>query len=177
MMEQQRRGFIDRPVRMKWLLWVAVILIVAALVIFGLQLWQTAKLRGEAREAIREQIRLEGVALAQTIAITSREDIIRSRYGLVEEYFAEIVRQPNVRYLIVMTPNGNAVVHTNARFRGKRLTDEVSRKALEAQETLAQNVEEENLYDVAVPVMSFTKKAAVVRIGMSYEETQQLFEE
>lgn len=175
-MEQIKQNFMDRPMRLRWVMRVVVILIVIGLLAVGFEMWQQYKLRGDARDAVRAEIKSKGVALAQTIAITSRDDILKSRYGTLQEYFGELVHQPNVKYLIIVTADGRAVVHTDAKFQGKTLDDEVSKKAADAEDTLIQDLDAEKSYDIAVPVMAFTRKAGVVRVGVSYGAVEKMFE-
>jgi sensor histidine kinase regulating citrate/malate metabolism len=171
--EQKRKGFLDRPVRLRWPVRIVLGLIVIGLICYGIHLWQLSSLRGQAREALQNEIRQKGEALAQTIAVTAREDIRSSNSSKLQEYFADLVKQPDLQYLIVMETNGKAVVHTDAKFRGKKLDDDLARKALSASETQVTNVESRSLYDIAVPVMGFTSKAAVVRVGISYARARQ----
>jgi hypothetical protein len=174
-MEQQKRGFMDRPVRLIWLVRIVIVLIVAALVILGLQAWGMSRLRGEARDAVREQIRLKGEAVAETLAVTAREDILTKHYDGLQRYFADLVRQPDITYLVVMTPDGRAVVHTDAKLRGVLLIDKLSGHAIGATELLVQQEPEKSAYDVAVPVMGFTRMEAVVRVGVSYTSADEMF--
>jgi len=174
-MEQQKRGFMDRPVRLRWLLDVALVLVVAALVVFGIQAWSARAIKLAARRGVADQIKLKGEAVARTIAVTARQDILNGEYGRLQEYFVDMVSQRDILYLIVMTTDGTAVVHTDAKFRFKKLDDEVAKKALAANETLVQDLEATRTCDIAVPVMSFTRKTAVVRVGVSYASADEMF--
>ncbi|MBI2843678.1 MAG: hypothetical protein HYX78_09790 [Armatimonadetes bacterium] len=172
---ERRTGFLERTMRLRWVFRIVIGLIIIALIIFAYMFWRQIELRRDARESVREQIRAKGVAIAQTIAVTSREDIMESRYDDLQDYFEDLVGQPDVRYIAVMTPEGRAVVHTNARFRGRVLDDAVSRKAAAADDVFVQDIAREDIYDIAVPVMAFTRKAAVVRVGVSYAQVQRMF--
>ncbi|MEN6520870.1 MAG: hypothetical protein ABFD46_06945 [Armatimonadota bacterium] len=169
-------GFLDRKVRFKWPLYFIVVLILAGLVLYGVMSWQAAIVKGRARDMIRSEIRSKGEAIAETIAITSRDDIRNGNFDKLQEYFSDLVKQKDLQYIIVMQPNGQAVVHTNSRYRGTLLKDDLSGRALEITSIRAVDVKDQGLYDVAVPVMSFTRRAAIVRVGISYNRANQAFE-
>jgi len=177
-MEQAKQTFWDRPVRLIWVARMIAALVLIGLVVLGIQAWRAAGMRDEARAALRRDIQSKGIDIARTIAVTSREDILNRSYDKLQGYCADIVSQrdePDVRYIAIITPDGQAVVHTDAKFRGRRLGDDISRKAAEAADTLVQDIEADRTLDIAVPVMAFTRKAAVVRVGLSYARAAQLF--
>jgi hypothetical protein len=174
-MEQRKRGFMDRPVRLRWLAYVALVLIIAALVVLGIQAWSVRTVKLQAQAGAASQIKLKGEAVARTIAVTARQDILNGEYGRLQEYFADLVTQPDMLYLIVMTTDGTAVVHTDTKFRSRKLEDEVAKRAVAADDMLVQVLKATKTYDIAVPVMSFTRKAAVVRVGVSYASAEDMF--
>jgi hypothetical protein len=73
-----------------------------------------------------------------------------------------------------MKLNGEAVVHTNNKFVGKRLDDKLAKIALGANKMVITNMSSQNLYDIAVPVMGFTAKAATIRVGISYARARNI---
>ncbi|MEN6371127.1 MAG: hypothetical protein ABFD64_03855 [Armatimonadota bacterium] len=171
----QRPAFLDRKVKLRWPLYFIGVLILAGLVLYGVMFWQTATIKSRARDMIQSEIRSKGEAIAETIAVTSRDDIKNGNFDKLQEYFSDLVKQKDIQYIIVMQPNGQAIVHTNTRYRGTRLIDELSQKALEITSVQATDVKDQKLYDVAVPVMSFTRRIAVVRVGVSYNRADQAF--
>jgi sensor histidine kinase regulating citrate/malate metabolism len=174
-MEQMKAGFMERPVRMRWLIRIVLALIIIGLIGYLVTLWHTHSLRNTAIVTVRDRIKAEGTALAQTISVTSRDDIAARRYDKLQQYFADLVKQDGVQYIAVIMPDGRAVVHTNAKDRGKVLDDDLSKKAADATDTLVQDVAAQKVYDVAVPVMGLTRKDATVRVGISYADTERLF--
>lgn len=69
-MEQVKPGFMDRPVRMRWVIRIVLALIILGLVGYLVTLWQAHSLRNQAIDAVRDRIKAEGTAIAQTIAMT-----------------------------------------------------------------------------------------------------------
>ncbi len=175
--DQKKKGFLDRPVRLKWPVYIIGLLILLGLVLHVVKLWQMNSLREQAREAIRNEIKAKGQSLAETIAVTSRDDIRNGNYDKLQEYFADLVKLPqgDIQYLIVMKLNGEAVAHTNTKFRGKRLDDPYAKKALQADRLVIADAKKYQLYDIAVPVMGFTSRAAIVRVGISYARADDSF--
>jgi sensor histidine kinase regulating citrate/malate metabolism len=167
---EHKKQFIDRPVRLRWVIRMVLSLVIICFAIYLFHLWQMSTLRCKSRDAVQNEIMTKGEAIAQTIAVTSRDDIRNSSFDKLQEYFADLVRLPkgDVQYLIVMKPDGTAVVHTDAKYRGRRLGDTLAQNALKASDMVITNVNEKKLYDIAVPVMGFTSKAATVRVGISY---------
>ncbi len=170
----QRRRFLDRSIRLRWPIYFVGLLIVLGLYLQATHTLEVRRLNGDARAALKEEILSKGVAIAETIAVTARDDIRAENYDKLQEYFSDIVRQPSVdiQYLIVMKLDGEAAVHTNAKYRGKVLNDDSAKKALKAENLTVTEVDSQSLYDVTVPVMGFTSKSAVVCVGISYEKVK-----
>lgn len=174
-MEMSKSRFLDRPVRRKWLLYVSGFLILVFLIAYGLLSWKMHVLKNDAKQAVMDQIRLRAETVAHTIAVTSRQDVLNANYKDLQTYFADVVGQRDISYIAVVNTQGVAVVHTDAKFRGKKLTGDTNVKADAAQEQITQTIESDKLYDVAVPVMGLTERAAVVRVGVSYAGTESMF--
>lgn len=174
--EQRKKGFLDRQIRLKWPAYFIIALIVLGFVLYGIHMWQIASLRGQARNAVQDEIRKKGESLAQTLATVGRDTIFSSDYEKQQDYFNSLVKMPetDLQYLIVMKMNGEAVVHTNSKYAGKKLDDKLAKKALGANKMVVTDVPSQNLYDIAVPVMGFTAKAAVVRVGISYARSKRV---
>lgn len=175
--QERRPGFLDRKIRLRWSVYLVGLLIIAGLVFYGITVWQTGTVRGQARDMMRSEIEAKGKAIAQTIAVISRDDVRNGNFDKLQEYFADLVRQQDLRYIIVMRPSGEAVVHTDNRLRGVILKDDPSGRSLQATDVAVMNVEDRELYDVAAPVMEFTRRIAVVRVGVSYTRAKEAFEQ
>jgi hypothetical protein len=172
---ENKLGFLDRPVRRRWMLYASVVLVLVGLLVIGFQSLRNYRLATGARESVKNAMRSEGEAVARTIAVISHDDVVNRRYDRLQSYFTDLVGQQNIRYLALVTPDGKAVVHTDAKYLKQRLDDEISTKAIDATELTVQDSEKEKLFDVAVPVMGYTTKLAVVRVGISYARSDALF--
>jgi hypothetical protein len=169
----QKKGFFDRPVRLRIVIRIIGVLILVCVAQYGIGVWRLASAKAQSRNAIQNEIRHKGEALAQVIAVTSREDVRNSSFDRLQDYFSDLVKQPDVQYLIVQKLNGEAAVHTDAKFRGKKLNDVLTKTALDAGELTVTDVKEKELYDIAIPVMNFTSRAAIIRIGVSYGRSKK----
>lgn len=168
-MENNRTRFIDKTLRLVWVFRIVLFLILIGLASFGYQYYKTYAMRNTAIEALQSERSNYALALARTIAVTSREDILKSRFDVLQDYFSNIAQSSsNVAYIAIMTPDGTAVVHTDTKYRGKKLTDNVSEKAISTEKPIVQQNTDKKLFDADVPVMSYTQKAAVIRVGVSY---------
>jgi len=174
---QKKKGLLDRPVRLFWPFTLFIVFAVVICIGWFYHINKIANLRYTAKHVMKEEIRQKAEALGQTIAVTSRDDIRNSDFNKLQEYFIDIAKNnPDIEYLVVMKLNGEAVVHTDTKFRGKKLQDSLAQAALDADDVVVSEVDDKSLYDVAVPVMGFTSKAAVIRVGASFERSKQAFE-
>lgn len=171
-MEQLRQGFMDRPVRMRWVVRIVVGLVILALIGYGFMAWDAAKVRRANDEALKERVRSEAGLLATTISVTSRDAILAKDYNKLQQALSELVKPNGIEYIAVITPDGKAVVHTNARDRGRILDDDVSKTAAAANDLVIQDVQG-RLFDAAVPVMGLTRKEATVRVGVAYQSAEK----
>ncbi|HSB78857.1 MAG TPA: ATP-binding protein, partial [Candidatus Methylomirabilis sp.] len=82
-----------------------------------------------------------------------------------------IASEPNVLYVMIMTPSGRALIHSDAREAGHIYTDLMSRQAAGTESPLVQEVWRTDLhaYDFAVPIYILNDRRAVARIGLSLE--------
>lgn len=174
-MEIKPQSFLDRPVRRRWFLYTSLLLIFACVVIYVSNAWGMHVLRDNARSAVKDQIKLRAETVARTIAITSRQDVLNANYKDLQTYLSDVVGQRDISYIAIVTPDGVAVVHTNAKYKGEKLTGEPNAKADATQQPIVQDIESDKMYDAAVPVMGFTQKAAVVRVGVSYASVDGMF--
>ncbi|MFC1854992.1 ATP-binding protein [Thermodesulfobacteriota bacterium] len=93
----------------------------------------------------------------------------------VDKFIESLGEDAEVIYAMVITPEGDVLVHSDRSMEGKVLKDEVTISASDAMEISFHDIEVEgrNGIDVAMPIKTDKIKWAVVRIGFSTEELEE----
>ncbi|MBI3597477.1 MAG: HAMP domain-containing protein [Nitrospirae bacterium] len=131
-----------------------------------------------------EELKRRGISLAKSLAYNSTYGVSIEDTGILDRFVKGIAAESDVTYVMILDPRGKVLAHIVSSQIGQVLTDEITKKALEAQEPLVQlsyTVNKEETYDAAAPVL--TKQAlggesgksgtpqeeriGVVRVGLS----------
>ena len=146
-----REGFLDRRIRVKW-----VLVFLALGVLAGLSAWVLQTVLGRAREslyrsAMMTQAHESAEAVARSIAVFGNTQIVSGNWSDLQEYADETVQNERLAYIAIVNPAGVAVVHTNRSFRGKVFSEPKNT---------------DKVVHASVPAMSRTRQAATVRVGL-----------
>ncbi|MGM0595020.1 MAG: ATP-binding protein [Pseudomonadota bacterium] len=108
----------------------------------------------------------EARALAQTLAANSVSWVLASDVsGLQEVVFAQ-KGYPQLEYAMILDTNGRVLGHVDETRLGLYVSDEVSRKLLQAPPAFTVLVDSPALVDVAVPVFTGVEQVGWARIGL-----------
>lgn len=151
----------------------AVFLTLGSSGIWGGWTWQLEKTSRLAQQA------REGEQLVSTMAIPIINALIYEELGIIREgglldnFVGEIMNNPllHMRYAIVLDPEGRVLAHNSYSEYGKVYTDELSRRALEAEGFSKSSVtlEGERIFDLAMPLAISGKSWGSLRVGISKE--------
>lgn len=87
---------------------------------------------------------------------------------LLISYMDRLKKNPDCRYALILSLDGKVIMHTDSTKLRQKLTDPITLKAIESNETLVQEVyEDEIIYDISSPININFKKVAVMRIGFN----------
>ncbi len=117
----------------------------------------TAFLVAQQSRSIRSQVERKGLAIAQSLAATSKVALVTYNYISLEQSANEASKDPDIISVIIHDKEGRVAGYSGrVDLQGKFLDDEESRKAVSATEPLAQQEILENLkkpvLDTVVPV-------------------------
>ncbi len=127
------------------------------------------------RQTIIEEVKKRAVTLATGLAAASTTHLLTYNFILLEQLVAEVSRQADVLYAIILDKEGLVASHSHDKAtEGKALGDVVSLRAAAANQTLVQDYvlpKRGEVYDVAVPVFieGSPEKWGTVRVGVSLE--------
>ncbi len=92
---------------------------------------------------------------------------------LLISYMERLKKNPDCNYALIISPEGKLIMSSDlSRSRDKKetLTDPITAKALESEETLVQeHYDGETIYDISVPVLVNYKRAATLRVGFNIQ--------
>ncbi len=121
-----------------------------------------------------EGIKMESMVIAEGFSAGIGETELTSYNPVLKQRLIRARRIPNVVFAGLFEETGKCILHTDHEAEGLVLTDEVSKKAVMADETLAQESKYEgrNIFDITVPLLDGAKKKGFVRMGYSLEALQ-----
>jgi len=120
-------------------------------------------------EFLRENSQQQAIGLANTLAVSSTSWVMANDVVGLQEVVQSVTREPNVRYAMLMRPNGRVLAHSNPDHIGQYLSDTRSRALFSAPQTLTVLVSDDNLIDLAVPVLGNGQLLGWARIGFGRE--------
>jgi PAS domain S-box-containing protein len=127
------------------------------------------------RKAIEAQVRKRGMTIAQNLAAVSTNALVTYNYVLLEQQVGRLAQEEDIVYVIVLDRLGLVAAHSqHGDLQGQRLTDPVSRKALETRDPLIQSgvdPRQGNIVEVAIPVFpgDARDKWGTVRVAISLQ--------
>jgi hypothetical protein len=152
------------------------IFVALILLVLGMYVWKTmavrdaeqrmeaqrAELTTARRQALESQargmLRLTGRPLAWAV----RAEMLRNNLEQVDDYFNDFVREPGIVGVILIGKEGKVLLATNRKLVGQPAQDVVSKAVLEATGVTVE--ESEGVQRLAVPVMSFNERLAVLAV-------------
>jgi PAS domain S-box-containing protein len=129
---------------------------------------------------ISEQLELRGLAIAQSLAATSKTDLITYNYISLTQSANQAAQDPDLVYVIIHDKEGRVAAYSSrADLQGKYLEDAVSRNASRTPSPLVQknflNDHQTPILDIAVPVLvpGSDRTWGVIRTALSLLPMQQ----
>jgi len=122
---------------------------------------------------LRRMAQTKGLGLVRVFAFSSVQGLITQDFLTLRELIRSLVRQPGVRYAMILDLDGRVLTHSRVSASGRTLRDPLSQAALRATEVVAREARGprgERLYDFAAPVLLLGERRAVARIGVSFEQ-------
>ncbi len=127
--------------------------------------------------ALHNTAQEKGFSLVRVFAFSSVQGAVAGDFLGLRELVRSLVRQPGVRYAMILDLNGRVLMHSRVERTGELFRDPISLRTLEATEPLVQETrsdEGEPLYDFAAPVLLLNERRAVARIGLSFENERRI---
>ncbi len=159
------------------------LILILILVILGIYFWKSFEIRGlekrmdEQKSSLTKKTQsifdsktnefLSLVAILLSWAI--QKETVSENYGLIDSYFIELVKKPNMKLILLSTIDGKVVVSTDKSLEGKEVFSVIP---IELMETSTIRVDEdinENLRVVA-PIFNLNQKIGVLVILYSKEK-------
>lgn len=126
---------------------------------------------GRQRVFLRQQNLEQCKSLAYTIAINSSSWVLANDVAGLQEIVKSVRQYPGLRYVMVISPDGKVLAHTDKTIVGQYISDSRSCLLLHAAQKLQILVDNSSLLDIAVPVLCSTGELiGWVRIGQGQEQ-------
>ena len=127
------------------------------------------------RRMIVQEVERKGRIVAEALAMASVNALLSHDYSTLKRFLETATRDRDIAYAMVLDPTGVVKMHSDLQQIGRYVTDDVSMRALDADEVLVQRDLDRSggsLYDVAVPVMAAGRRVGVLRLGLSTQGMQ-----
>jgi PAS domain S-box-containing protein len=126
---------------------------------------------GRQRDFLGQQSLEQTTSLAETLAINSSSWVLANDVVGLEENVLAIGKYPGLRYAMIIDTDGQVLAHTDESYLGQHLTDEKSRALLTAKPKSQILHADQNLLDVAAPILTNSEDIiGWARIGQGQEK-------
>ena len=140
------------------------------IVLFGILLLGTAatiQTNHLIKETMSEKIENNGIAIARDVAARSTDYIFtNNQFALLSLIQDTLVNNPDVRYILILDPGGQLIVHSFSDGIPKGLLELNQVASNQRYNAIKIDTEEGIIQDIGVQI--FEGRAGIVRIGMSY---------
>src|SRR3954467_2893711 len=106
------------------------------------------------------------IGLSISLANTANSYVISYELARLQKLVSTYKNIPNIEYAIVSSGDGIVLAHTNEKYLGLKATDTISAK-LKPINTLQILVEDNNMLDIATPIINHDEIIGWARIGIS----------
>ncbi|MDI6789619.1 MAG: hypothetical protein QME44_02895 [Thermodesulfobacteriota bacterium] len=104
-----------------------------------------------------ELLRLTTIPLVWVI----RGEMIRENYGQIDEYLNQFVKEPNIKLILVVKPDGTIAVATDKKLEGAPISSLFSQDIVEQNE-IRISEDEKGTMRIVVPIMGLNAKLGVL---------------
>ncbi len=118
------------------------------------------------RAFLDRQAREQVASLADTLATTTASWVLANDVAGLQEVIQSLASYPDLRYAMVLSPEGQVLAHTNPIYIGLYAQDEVSRRLLAAPPAPYTLVDSSQLADVASPIRMGNRMVGWARVGL-----------
>lgn len=147
--------------------WRYLVIFVLVAALAGMYFWkeyaidQTQKeLRKQAEQAAWRQNVSFLPSLSMALAWAVRAEMIRGNYGQIDQYFVNIVRQPNLNGVVLAKPDGVILLATDKKLEGTQLAQTFPREVLKADKTTVSSYQKGLL--AVTPITNLNVKLGVL---------------
>lgn len=124
---------------------------------------------GHQRDFLRSQNLGQAASLAETLAAGSTSWVLSNDVAGLQKVVQSVMRHPDVRYAMLLGPDGRVLAHNDPSRIGHYLQDAGSRSLLSGTHDLTTLVASDKLIDTAAPVMAGGRFIGWARIGLGQE--------
>jgi signal transduction histidine kinase/DNA-binding NarL/FixJ family response regulator len=118
------------------------------------------------RAYLLDQSTQRTTGLARSLAVNSRSWVLANDWVGLQELTEALGEYPELRYAMVLSPSGRVLSHNQGTPVGQYVTDEASRGLLKSPLRTRVITDNDELIDVAVPILRDGRPMAWARIGM-----------
>ncbi|HEX9081870.1 MAG TPA: hypothetical protein VF768_06295, partial [Holophagaceae bacterium] len=129
----------------------------------------TARVTFTQRRELLRQSEERGMVLAKALAVIDLPEILESDIQGLDEMIHSVSGYPDLRYAMVLTPEGRVLAHTDPAQVGRYLSDPISRQWLRGPAAPTTLTRSESLVDVAAPVLVQGRLVGWVRVGLGQQ--------
>ncbi|MGZ3845028.1 MAG: PAS domain S-box protein [Flavisolibacter sp.] len=124
------------------------------------------------RQFLQKENLQQTFSFVNDYAINSTPFVMANDFDELERLTLSHINFPNLKYAMIISPEGMVLSHTNTNFIGTKVTDSISQQ-LNLASSSKILVENEHLLDIAVPVIIGKKTAGWARAGVGQDYIQQ----
>ncbi len=154
-----------RNLSIRWQLVIGIVLLQAALM--GLMVIHLVDQRGE---FLDRNFRQQAHGLVSTLAVSSTLRVLANDMAGLREVVMSMDREANVRYAMLLGPDGRVLAHSDPNRVGQYQTDARSRLLIGAPAKSTVLASDEQVIDLAAPVLEGGRLLGWARVGLGREE-------
>jgi PAS domain S-box-containing protein len=126
---------------------------------------------GRQKEFLKKQNHVQANNFVNEFAVNSTTYIIANDFDQLERFVSYQTNFPNLRYAMILSPDGIVLAHTNTTYIGKKPVDDISLQ-LAGSTTGKTLLENDQLLDIAVPIFADKKIVGWARVAVGQEYIQ-----
>src|SRR5215204_1581943 len=120
------------------------------------------------RRFLKKQNREQTFSFSNNYAMNSSRFIISGDFDELGQMTLSYLNYPNLKYIMILSPEGVILAHSNVRYIGKQPVDPISLQLKGATDAKSL-IENDHVLDVAVPVTINKKIIGWARVGVGQE--------